>query len=165
MKTLKICTLAVAIGILASCAKPAEQKEPAFDLEKAKAALAQAHQKFSDIISKGDSVGYASMYHSQGAVYAPNMEPISGKDNLTHFANASFKMGIGGVTLQTTEVWGDPVDVVICGTYEVLGKDGKSLDKGKYIEIWKDENGELKMYRDIWNSSMPMPAPPASNKK
>jgi ketosteroid isomerase-like protein len=165
MKTLKIYALAVVIGLLTSCNKPAEQAASTFDLEKAKAAINELHQKFSDVISKGDSVGFASVYHSQAAIYAPNMEPIMGKEKLVSFANLNFKMGVGGVTLQTTDVWGDPNDIVVCGTYEVLGKDGKSLDKGKYIEIWKDENGELKMFRDMWNTSTPMPAPAPEKKK
>jgi hypothetical protein len=38
--------------------------------------------------------------------------------------------------------------------------DGKGhvIDKGKYVEIWKKENGEWKIYADIWNTSLP-PAP------
>lgn len=164
MKTSKILASAVAVGLLASCAKPAEQNDTAFDLEKAKSAIAELHQKFSDAISKSDSVGYASLYHSQATVYAPNSGPISGKENLIAFAGMNFKMGVGAVLLQTTEVWGDPNDIVVCGTYEVKGKDGAPWDKGKYMEIWKEENGEWKMYRDMWNTSNPMPAPAAAKK-
>lgn len=164
MKTSKIPTLAVAICLLAACNKPAEQNANAFDLEKAKAAIAELHQKFTEAISKSDSVGYASLYHSQATIYPPNMEPLMGKENLTAFAGMSFRMGIGGITLQTSEVWGDDNDVVVTGTYEITGKDGSSLDKGKYLEIWKQENGEWKMFRDMWNTSKPMPAAPATKK-
>jgi hypothetical protein len=37
--------------------------------------------------------------------------------------------------------------------------DGKVLDKGKYIVIWKKEDGTWKLHRDIWTTSVP-PAPP-----
>ncbi len=39
------------------------------------------------------------------------------------------------------------------GTYEMKGGDGKVLDRGKYLVVWKRENTEWKLYRDIWNSS------------
>ena len=39
--------------------------------------------------------------------------------------------------------------------YEMYGADNKLLDKGKYVVVWKPVNGEWKLYRDIWNSSMP----------
>lgn len=164
MKTSKIFVLAVAIGLLASCNKPAEQNATAFDLEKAKSAIAELHQKFSDVISKSDSVGYSLIYHSQAIVYPPNMEPLKGREALVAFAGMSFRMGISSVPLQATEVWGDENDIVVTGTYEVKGKDGSSWDKGKFLEIWKDENGEWKLYRDMWNTSNPMPTTPATKK-
>jgi hypothetical protein len=34
-------------------------------------------------------------------------------------------------------------------------QDGSILDTGKYIVIWKRENGAWKWHRDIWNSSRP----------
>jgi ketosteroid isomerase-like protein len=36
----------------------------------------------------------------------------------------------------------------------MFAADNKSLDKGKYVAVWKKENGTWKMYRDIWNSNM-----------
>ena len=29
------------------------------------------------------------------------------------------------------------------------------LDKGKYVVVWENENGSWKIYRDIFNTSMP----------
>jgi len=164
MNTSKISAFAVAIGLLASCNKPAEQNATAFDLEKAKTAIAELHLKFSDVISKSDSVGYSMMYHSQAVVYPPNMEPLIGREKLAAFAGMSFRMGIGAVPLQATEFWGDQDAMIVSGTYEVKGKDGSSWEKGKFLEIWKDENGEWKIYRDMWNSSNPPPPAPVAKK-
>jgi ketosteroid isomerase-like protein len=164
MKTSMIFAVAVAIGLLASCNKPAEQNATAFDLEKAKSAIAELHQKFSDAISKSDSVGYASIYHSQAVVFAPNMEPLIGREKLTAFAGMNFRMGVSSVPLQATEFWGDQDAMIVSGTYEVKGKDGTVWDKGKFLEIWKDDNGEWKIYRDMWNTSNPMPPAPVTKK-
>jgi ketosteroid isomerase-like protein len=42
------------------------------------------------------------------------------------------------------------------GVYEIKTKDGKQLDKGKYIVLWKKEDGKWKLHRDISNSDLPL---------
>ena len=37
----------------------------------------------------------------------------------------------------------------------MTSQDGKHLDHGKYLVFYKKEGGRWKIYRDIWNSSMP----------
>ena len=64
-------------------------------------------------------------------------------------------MGIKGITLTSTEFLGTGDVVVESGTYEM--SDGtKAVDTGKYMVVWKKENGKYKMYRDIWNSNTAM---------
>ena len=41
------------------------------------------------------------------------------------------------------------------GHYEIYAAENKLLDKGKYVVVWKSVNGVWKMYRDIFNTSMP----------
>lgn len=67
-----------------------------------------------------------------------------------------------GLKLTTSSVWGDADLVVEEGGYEMTDKSGTHIDHGKYIVLWKEENGQWKLYRDIWNSSMPMAPPPAT---
>ncbi len=38
-----------------------------------------------------------------------------------------------------------------------MGDGSKNVDKGKYIVVWKKENGDWKVWRDIWNSDNPPP--------
>ena len=153
--------------IFAACNKPADQAASTFDLEKAKTTINELHQKFSDAASKMDSVGFSSLYHSQGTLFPPNSETVTSPEKIASFVNGFFKMGVAGINLQSSEVWGNQDVIVVTGTYDIKGKDGAMMDKGKYIELWKDENGQWKLYRDIWNTSMPMqmPAPAAGEKK
>jgi uncharacterized protein (TIGR02246 family) len=50
------------------------------------------------------------------------------------------------------------------GTYEMSAPDdtGKpSIDRGKYVAVWKKQaNGNWKVAVDIWNTDLPLPAPP-----
>jgi hypothetical protein len=41
------------------------------------------------------------------------------------------------------------------GKYTLTGDAGKVLDQGKYVVVWKRELGQWKLYRDIWNTSVP----------
>jgi hypothetical protein len=43
------------------------------------------------------------------------------------------------------------------GKYTLGGEGGQVMNQGKYIVIWKKQGGEWKLYRDIWNTSMPAP--------
>ena len=67
--------------------------------------------------------------------------------------------GIKGVTVTTleVEVSGDTAHEV--GTYGLMGDGGKVLDAGKYVVVWKREDGKWKLHRDIWNTSVPSSKP------
>ena len=64
-------------------------------------------------------------------------------------------MGVKEIKLTTDDVTGNGELAGETGKYEMYGNNNKLLDKGKYVVIWKNENGEWKLYRDIWNTSMP----------
>ncbi len=166
MKTFKTLIAFIALGLsLVACNKPADQTASTFDIEKVKPAIAELHQKFSDAFSKGDSAAFSSLYHSQGMLLPPNSETVSGLDKIASFGSGAFKMGVTGLALNPSEIWGNQDVIVVTGAYDLKGKDGATIDKGKFIELWKDENGQWKLFRDIWNTSMPMPAPAAAGNK
>ena len=73
-----------------------------------------------------------------------NMPAVEGTSNLTSFWGGFIK-GVGGViTLTTTEVWGDENLITEEGLFEIKSKEGAQLDKGKYIVLWKKEDGKWK---------------------
>jgi ketosteroid isomerase-like protein len=64
-------------------------------------------------------------------------------------------MGITAVKLETAEVESHGNTTHEVGTYILQGAGGQGLDTGKYVVIWKQEAGQWKLHRDIWNSSRP----------
>jgi ketosteroid isomerase-like protein len=66
-------------------------------------------------------------------------------------------MGIKEAGLETVEVEGHGDTAVEVGKFTLKSEGGQVLDQGKYIVIWKQEEGQWKLHRDIFNSSM---APP-----
>jgi len=142
-----------------------EERANTFDLAAVKKIIDSTNVVFGYMISKGDSVGLASLYTSDAKFMAPNSPTASGRSGVqSAFAGLFAAMGTPGLTLTANEVWGTEELITEVGTYTMTDKTGKEIDKGKYIDLWKMEDGKWKLHRDIFNSDMP-PMPMAPTKK
>ena len=137
----------------------ATETKSTFDLAAVKKVVDSTNAVFGSLISKGDSVGLASLYTSDAKFMAPNMPTASGRSAIqTAFAGLFAAMGTPGLTLTAKDVWGTEELITEVGSYTMTDKNGKEIDKGKYIDLWKMEDGKWKIFRDIFNSDNP-PAP------
>jgi ketosteroid isomerase-like protein len=59
------------------------------------------------------------------------------------------------INLSTTDIKGDSLFIIETGNYQMKNDKGSLLDKGKYVVVWQQRNGEWKLYRDIGSTSMP----------
>jgi len=142
-----------------------EKEMKPFDLTAAKTAIDASNAEFGNLISKVDSVGLAALYTSDGKFMAPNMPAFSGRANIqSGFSGMFSQTGPIGLKLTANEVWGNEEMVSEVGSYNMTDKSGKEIDKGKYIVLWKMEDGKWKIHRDVFNSDMP-PMPMAPTKK
>ena len=66
------------------------------------------------------------------------------------------QMGTQGLILNTKDVFCGKDIITETGTYEIQIANNQSVGKGKFIVVWKQENGIWKMHRDIFNSNMPV---------
>ncbi|WP_205512007.1 YybH family protein [Longitalea arenae] len=130
----------------------------AFDLSKARAAIENDNAKFMEEARRGDSNALAAHYASDGWLMFNNAEPFKGKDIVSAWGSA-IRMGMKDLKITTQDVVGSAEVLAETGTYEMIGANNKTIDKGKYVVVWKPENGTWKIYRDIGNSSMPMKKP------
>lgn len=155
-----------AITVLTSCTNAPEKAETTavistFSLDSVKASIAASNKVYGETFATGDSAKFVSSYTSDACIYVTNSPKMCGPQAITAFFNGASAMGIRNLKLTTEEISGSKEAVVETGTYELFVDKGVSIDKGKYIVIWKEENGQWKMHRDIWNTDMP--APPAKN--
>lgn len=137
----------------------AAETKSSFDLAAAKKAIDSVNAQFGVLVAKGDSVGIANLYHSDAKVLGQSMPIASGKVAIQHAFAEMLGMGIGGATLTSTEVYGAEDLVSEVGTYSLTDKSGKEIDKGKYIVLWKMEDGKWKLFRDCFNSDLPPMTP------
>jgi uncharacterized protein (TIGR02246 family) len=121
-----------------------------------KTAIDAANKKFGAAIAAGDAAGVAGIYTDDAMVLPPNMEAIKGKAAIEKVFQGLIVVGIKSATLtaQDVESHGDTATEI--GSYSLMNAAGKEIDRGKYIAIWKRVQGQWKMHRDIWNSSLPL---------
>jgi len=110
---------------------------------------------------------WANLYTSDAQLGPPNGPAVSGHDALLAWAgtvppNRDF-------TLRQVDVDGRGDLAYVYGKYSwvlMIPGQPEAPDSGKYIEVWrKQADGNWKITRDVFNSDVPLPPPPAPAKK
>ncbi|MCE7981144.1 MAG: DUF4440 domain-containing protein [Caldilinea sp. CFX5] len=113
------------------------------------------NRAFMAAFARGDSVGAAAVYTETGQILPPNFPVMGGKAAIQAFWQGAIDLGIAAAELETVEFEAHGDTAWEVGQAVLKSKDDQVLDEGKYIVIWKRENGVWKWHRDIWNSSRP----------
>jgi uncharacterized protein (TIGR02246 family) len=124
-----------------------------------RAAVAAANENFMAAFKKGDAAGMAALYTVNGQVLPPNGDFVTGKEAIQAFWQAIMDMGIKEAKLEIVEVEGHGDTAIEVSKYTLQGDEGQVLDTGKYIVIWKQQDGDWRLHRDIFNSNVPPPQP------
>lgn len=119
--------------------------------------IIQANLKFMEAFNNGDAAALAGNYTSNGKLYPTNSDVIEGREAIEEFWNAVMDMGIVKAQLETViaESYGNIA--IEEGRYKLYVEGDQMADHGKYIVTWKKEDGQWKLDRDIWNTSIPAP--------
>ena len=113
-----------------------------------------ANQTFMDRFAKG-AVNMGELYTTNGQLLFANNDIIQGTAAINTFWKNGYDGGLKRVKLETVEAEQEGDVVIELGRYTLYGTNDIQLDRGKYIVIWKQENGQWKLHRDIGNTSMP----------
>jgi uncharacterized protein (TIGR02246 family) len=123
-----------------------------------RAAIKAANQKLMAAVKKGDVAEFVHTYREDVNVLPPYMEMLKGRQAAQAIWQGGIEMGIKDVVLETVAVT-EASDIAIeVGRYtHIIQATGNETitDKGKYVVIWKREEGSWKIDTEIWNSSLP----------
>jgi ketosteroid isomerase-like protein len=119
-----------------------------------KEALSTANRKFMESFKQGDAASLATLYTENGQLLPAASDFVTGRPAIQAFWQGAMDMGIKSARLETVEMesHGDTAHEV--GKYSLHGEAGQLMDQGKYIVIWKQHQGQWKLHRDIWTTSM-----------
>jgi uncharacterized protein (TIGR02246 family) len=119
------------------------------------AEIRKANNKFESAFKERDAAGIARLYTLNGMLLPTGGEIITGRIAIQEFWQGAMQMGVKEVKLDSIEIEQLDQTAVELGNYTLGGEGGQQLDRGKYIVVWKKENDEWKLQKDIWNSSVP----------
>ncbi len=144
-------TRRIAMGLVAlALALPLPALAQAGDL---RAQITKMDQAWQTAYNAGDAAAVSALYAPDAKVMAPGAETASGAAAIKSFFAADIAKGAKN-TLTTGEVIGYGDFATATGGWVAQGADGKHLDHGTYMTLYKKVDGSWKIYRDTWNSSM-----------
>jgi len=152
--------LSIATVIFTACETTTAKTDAppsAFNLDSAKTMINSHNEAFSSAMINGDSAAIVPMYTADASVMGPNMPAGKGGPAIGAVSSMIKKMGASQFKVWSTDVQGNADMVVEEGKWEIRGD--KMKDNGKFLVVWKNDNGKWKIAKDIWNSdNPPMPA-------
>jgi ketosteroid isomerase-like protein len=103
----------------------------------------------------GDVDGLALMYSADAEMLPPDEPIIAGPEDIKAFWQT---YGPGQVRIEVSEVDTRKLGEVWLreGSYKAQFPDEGETRVGKFIELWKEENGNWLLYRQIWNRNAPL---------
>jgi len=121
-------------------------------LKDMKADTMAANQKFMDTFAK-DAMAMSNHYTSDAKLMPPGSDVIQGNTAIGTFWKGAYDSGVKRAKLETVEAEQSGDQIIEIGRYTLYGANDAQMDAGKYIVIWKQENGDWKLHRDIWNTN------------
>ena len=158
MRGLRLAALLMMVVVIA-CAPPAPQESPAVAVEAQESPdLAAKAGAWEQKLNAGDIEGIVALYAEDARLLPPNAEMTQGHDAIRDVFGGMIEAGLTG-SLATTEAMAAADLGYRVGTFILQAPEGSTVDRGKYIEVWRKAGDEWKMTADIWNSDLPAAAP------
>lgn len=88
-----------------------------------------------------------------GNMYMKNAEIIpstKGRDNIIKVFGSYIRDSITGSSFKTTQLWGNEQLLVEEGVGKWSHANGRLVASGRYLLVWKKDEGKWKILRDTW---------------
>ena len=117
--------------------------------------LLEANKRFLCAVNQHHPTEIANCFVADGQLMPTYCRIIHGREAIAAFWQGFFALEMMAMKRQTLEFQVCVEWAYETGSYELLGKENKVLDQGKYLVIWYYIEQTWKRYREIWNSSPP----------
>lgn len=103
-------------------------------------------REYEDNLRKGDSIALGNMYTEDAEIIPSTV----GKENIIKVFGGMIRDSITGSSFTTTKLWGNDQLLVEDGTGTWSHANGTVVSRGRYLLVWKKEDGKWKILRDTW---------------
>jgi ketosteroid isomerase-like protein len=97
-------------------------------------------------LRNGDSIALGEMYTMDAEV----IPSTAGRENIVKVFGNMIRDSITGSSFKTTKLWGNDQLLVEDGTGFWSHANGKVVGRGRYLLVWKKDDGQWKILRDTW---------------
>lgn len=125
----------------------AESQVQGIDMVKARKEIDNNVKQFSEDFKNADTLALSAHYASDGTFGSIKKDDLASAWG--SIIRNAVKRGTPEVRFTTNSLFSDGEYLVEIGLYEYLDKDKQVKSEGKYLVVWKQEDGKWKMYRDI----------------
>jgi uncharacterized protein (TIGR02246 family) len=113
------------------------------------------NRRFMEAFGRGDAAGVARLYTPHAQLLPAHSDFVIGTPAIQRFWQGAMDKGLKEAVLETLEVEGHGETAYEMGRYSLKAGTGEVADSGKYLVVWKQEDGVWKLHRDIWTTSRP----------
>ena len=159
--SIRMLLISLALSVVAGCGRPTSTPQTSAAIPSDEAAIRAGTTLWTDAYNAGEVDKIVALYTEDAVVMPSNAPALRGRAAIKDFltkdiaaakaAGLTTKDGVGDVGIAGDLAWH-------AGTSSVIDAAGKTIETGKYIEVWRRINGQWLMIRDIWNDDAP-PAP------
>jgi ketosteroid isomerase-like protein len=156
----RLCHVTIAGALACACLAFGASSEIRDGHDQTRAALELQRKQFEAAIGRTDAVGVAGFFTTDAKLIVADFDAVAGRAAIQKVWQ--FALGSGAVArleLKPEELDGlDGELPVETGTFVSFDKEGKERAQNNYMIVWKREDGDWKIYRDI-ASPRSAPAP------
>ena len=103
-------------------------------------------REYENLLQNGDSIALGDMY----MINAEIIPSTVGRENIIKAFGSMIRDSITGSSFKTTILWGNDQLLVEDGTGTWSHVNGKVVGRGRYLLVWKKDDGKWKILRDTW---------------
>ena len=103
-------------------------------------------REYETNLKNGDSIALGEMYTEDAEIIPSTV----GRANIIKVFGGMIRDSITGSSFKTTKLWGNDELLVEDGTGSWSHENGTVVSRGRYLLVWKKEDGKWKILRDTW---------------
>jgi len=126
-----------------------------FDLAAMKMVIEANNRRFTAAHVKGDQATIDDMFTLDAKCLPPGSDPVVGRAAIAKLTAEYIAGGVAEFREETTDFYGNEELLIDQGKYVMVYGKEHTRETGKYVNIWRKEEGVWKIYSNIWNTNAP----------